>query len=185
MLLKKKSIQTKKELISQGKSHDVYFISLTSCNARGIPIHPTALFDLFSKQQMVKHNVIGMTVHDLYTAYKNSADSMDESKDFFHTSTNVSHDQKLRKLFKDVQEKAINGKMAGEEIIKIFQDNGINAVNAINEIRKRILDKTHQENCRVDIYNLLCWFVRQRREAKKPFHIFLDEFPLLQSRSSK
>ena len=183
VLLKKKAIKTKEELMAEGKSEDVYFISLTSCNERGIPIHPTALFDMFSKRQMLKHNVIGMTMQDLYNEYKNSNVVVDESKDLFQTSFNISQDQKLRKAFEDTSEKYISGKMKIEECMKVFQQNGFNGMNALQVLVERKINSTTNEYSRVDVYNLLYSFVNQRRQEKKPFHIFVDEYPLLQSSS--
>ena len=69
VLIKKKAINTKHDLQAQGNSQTVYFIPLTSCDVRGRPVDPTALFDMFSKKQMLKHNVIVMTIQDLYKEY--------------------------------------------------------------------------------------------------------------------
>ena len=170
--------------MAQGITQDVYFIPLTSCNERGRPVDPTALFDLFSKNQMLKHNVIVMTVQDLYKEYKKSNKVRDDLTDFFPTSVNSLKDQKLKKLFEDASVKVISGKMGPDEFMQIMKNNGINVGNALSELQNRKVNPTNAEY-KIDVYNLLYWFVTQKSRTKQPFHLFVDEFPLLQSTSSK
>ena len=171
--------------MAQGKSQNVYFISLTSCSEGGIPTHPTALFDLFSKKQMLMHGVIGMTVHDLYNEYKKSNGIEGRSKDLFQTSANISQDQSLIKIFDEASKNFGSCKMTAPEFIKICGENGMNATNALAEAVRRAQNPTKNKNDKVDVYNLLYWYVKKKSETKQPFHIFIDEFPVLQSRSSK
>ena len=155
---------------------EVYFIPLTSCDFYGRPSYPTALFDMFSKAQMKKHNIITMTVQDLANEYKTSNVSFDESNDFFPTSNNYSKDRELRKVFEDAANKAVSGKMGPLEFRQIMGNNGINAQNACEEMQYGMLNAT-TEQYKVDVYNLLFCFIRQKRRQGKKFHIFLDEFP--------
>ena len=140
-------------------------------------------FDMFSKKQMLKHNVIGMTVQDLYNTYKSSNVSLDDSKDLFQTSYDISEDQRLRNVFEDISEKYISGKMEEYEYLQLFAIYGINSLNAGTLLHERKFNSSKNHNFKVDVYNLLYSFIKQKRQAKKPFHIFVDEFPLLQSSS--
>lgn len=170
--------------MAQGKPDEVYFIPVTSCDEFGRPIDPTALFDQFSKKHMLKHNVIVMTAQDLWNDYEKTNIGWDGLTDFFPTSTNFSKDQKNRRIFEDSSKKAIAGEMSAAEFQDIMKKNGINAYNAGKEVIRRMRNPTIEAN-NIDIYNLLCWFVQQKRRTKRPFHLFLDEFPVLRSTSSK
>jgi hypothetical protein len=184
VLIKKKAINTKHDFMAQGNIQSVYFIPLTSCDERGKPVDPIALFDLFSKNQMFKHNVIVMTVQDLYKEYKKSNVMWDDLPDFISTSVNPLKDQKLKKVFEDASNKAIGSKMGPNEFMQIMSKNGINIANAAAEVDNRMQNPTNEEY-KIDVYNLLYWFVKQKSRTKQPFHLFVDEFPLLQSSSSK
>jgi hypothetical protein len=133
---------------------------------------------------MLKHNVIVMTVQDLYKEYKKSNVMDNDSTDLFLTSVNPLKDQKLKKLFEDASKKAIGGKIGPDEFMQIMHKNGINPQNAGAELHNRMQNPKNEEY-KIDVYNLLFWFVKQKSRKKQPFHLFVDEFPLLQSTSSK
>ena len=184
VIIKKKAQLTKEVIDAQGLDEEVYFIPLTSCDMLGRPSHPTALFDMFSSTQMMKHGINTMTVQDLHNEFEKSNVLLDESKDLFLTSNNSSKDRHVIKVFEDAAKKFIGKKIDQGEFYRIMKNNGINRVNAIEEINSRRLNPGKEEY-KVDVYNLLYSFIREKKREGKRFHVFVDEFPVLYSPSSK
>lgn len=183
MILRRKAISTKQQIDSQGllpnQSPKVYFVALTSCDKYGRPEFPTCLFDASTKRSF-KKGVQVITVHDLVQDFNESCIDWDGKSDLFKRSTKSDHkkDARLTEVFEEASRKLIEQETDISEFRKILEQNGINYRNAFQEALRR-LDNPNLDI--PDVYILLYSFILRHRND----HIFVDEFSILHSKSSK
>ena len=113
--------------------------------------------------------------------FKQNCPDWDGKSDLFKRSDETDHekDQKLMKVFEDAYKKFLANRDS-KEFTNMMQQNGINQQNSIQEVVRRIQNPNYDLSL-PDIYILLYHFIKRHQKD----HIFVDEMPILHSKSSK
>ena len=186
MILRKKAISVKALIDSQGnlpnEAPSVYYVALTSCDRYGRPELPVSFFDGATKRSFKKHDIQVITVHDLLVDFKQAYPDWDGKSNIFPMSNKIDHEnnQRLTKLFEDWCKKKLAGDMDVNEFINKMNQNGINYLNAIEEVSRR-MENPNFEVSFLDAYIMLFSFIKNHRKD----HIFVDEVSILHSKFSK
>ena len=131
---------------------------------------------------MKKHGIIGITIKDLLNDFKQTCPDWDGQSDLFKRSneTDQERDAKLKDAFDHASKMLLQGKMEVNEFSKMMQQNGINVRNSIQEVLKRAKNPNYEVSL-LDVYILLYCFIKKHCND----HIFVDEMPILHSKTSK
>ena len=132
---------------------------------------------------MLKHNIIGMTIIDLYNNYINYEDALDDSMDFGCLSPDASKDQGLREVFEDSSNDLVTENKNSQDLDNIIDKNGSNMEN--EEDWSKSKNTTKQTICGINLWTMLHWFVKKQSGNGTPFHLFLDDVPLVHLTPSK
>ena len=179
MILRKKAISVKENIDSQGhppnEAPSVYYVALSSCDNYGRPEFPINFFDGATKRSFKMHGIKVVTVHDLVVDFKQAHPDWDGKLDLFPRSRETDHEknQRFTKVFENSCEKVLAGKMDWFEFRQTMDKNGINGLNAIQEVNRRIRNPNFQVSL-LDIYVMLFSFIKRHRKN----HIFVDEFAI-------
>ena len=186
MILRKKAISVKEYIDSQeyppNEAPNVFYIVLTSCDKYGRPELPVSFFDGATKRSFKKHDIKVVTVHDLNVDFKQAYPDWDGKLDLFPRSSETDHEKnhRLTKVFENNCKKKLAGKMGVQEFGQTMDQNGINGLNAMEEVRRRIGNPNFQVSL-LDVYVMLFSFIQRHRKD----HIFVDEFSILHSKFCK
>jgi hypothetical protein len=183
VLLKKKASKTKQSIKSLGLSPNeeppVFYVTLTSCDRYGFPEYPIGLFDQFTKKSMKKQDIIPITIFDLESDFHKSNCNWNGTSELFPRSSSIEQNNaKLNEIFEAACKRLLKMEIDIVKFGEIMTENGINEEGAKQEVLDRMKNPTGTSS--VDVYNLLYSFVRKNRNS----HIFIDEMPILHSKSS-
>ena len=130
---------------------------------------------------MKKHGIQVATVKDLLDDFKKSCQDWDGKSDLFKRSNETDHEkeEKLMKIFENAFKKCLANKDVSE-FRRMMEQNGINFQNANQELFRRVQNPNYDLSL-PDVYILLYSFIKRHHKD----HIFVDEMPILHSKSSK
>lgn len=161
LILKERVIRSKK------KNREVVLLSLGSCDAFGIPLKTPLVYDILTNREMKKHKVEFYTSIELGRTFQNK------------TLVPVRGDNK--QFVMETIRKRARGEITVHQRNEIFDDAGIDQVNAVAYYNENKSKQLNTESQRIDVYEALIHFVKKNRGKD----ILIDELPILMNPKCK